>query len=328
MITRSMILTLLAALALNVAACRATQGREEGSGQAESTAKGAHRASSGEHAGEKGEHEEAHVRLSPEQMTAFEVTVTEAGPGTVDLGLELPCEVHPNGDRLAHIVPRFPGIVKDVRKTIGDVVHAGDVLAVIESSESLAPYQLSTLMDGTIIEKHLTRGEAVDREKQVFAIADLSAVWVDCSVFQKDLGRVSVGRRVRVSAGIDAPDAEGEISYITPVVDQPTRTATARVVLENTEGLWRPGMFVAVRVLAPASVAIAVPHGAVQTIGPERVVFVEAEDGFVPRPVKTGRSGGDRVEILSGLAPGERYVAANAFLLKAELGKGSAEHED
>ncbi len=279
---------------------------------------------------EEGGHDddEGGVQLTERQMAEFGVTVSVAGPGVVDMGVELPCEVRPNGDRLAHIVPRFPGIVTDVRKSIGDAVRTGDVLAVIESSDSLTPYSLTTLIDGTVIEKHLTKGEAVDRDKQAFAIADLSSVWVDCSVFQKDLDRVSIGKAVRVSAGDDDDAADGIVSYLTPVVDQPTRTATARTVLENADGRWRPGMFVSVRVLEPVSVALAVAHSSLQTLGADRVVFVEqGEGGFLPRPVALGRSGATEVEVVSGLEPGERYVATNSFLLKAELGKGSAEHE-
>lgn len=318
---RSLSLPLVLALVVTGAACRrsADEARPEAAHE-EATEHGARH----DHDDEAG----GRVRLTADQMREFGVAVATAGPGTVDLGLELPGEVRPNDDRLAHIVPRFPGIVKEVRKSIGDTVRAGDVLAVVESSESLATYQLTTLMDGTIIEKHLTRGEAVDREKQAFAIADLSTVWIDCSVFQKDLDRVGVGKRVRVAAGANGPEAEGTISYVTPVVDQPTRTATARAVLGNQDGRWRPGMFVTVRVLAPIDVAVAVLHAALQTLGPGQVVFVETDAGFAPRPVKVGRAGGKYAEIVSGLAAGERYVSANAFLVKAELGKGSAEHAD
>jgi len=215
-----------------------------------------------------------------------------------------------------------------VRKTIGDSVRTGDVLAIIESSESLTPYQLTTLIDGTVIDKHLTKGEAVDRDKQAFAIADLSSVWVDCSVFQKDLDRVSIGKAVRVTAGGDDAAASGVISYLTPVVDQPTRTATARTVLVNVDGRWRPGMFVSMRVLDPIPVSLTVPHSSLQTLGSEQVVFVDDGDrGFAPRPVELGRRGATEIEVVSGLRPGERYVATNSFLLKAELGKSSAEHD-
>ena len=279
-----------------------------------------------------GEHgdEEAHageVHVSAEQKDRFGIAVKVVGPGELDVGMDLPGEVRSDGNRVAHIVPRFPGIVREVNKNIGDSVKAGDVLAIIESSESLAPYPLTARLEGTIIEKHLTRGEAVGREKEVFVVADLSSVWIDASVFQKDLSQLRVGQPALVSGGEGATTAEGVVSYITPLVDAPTRTATARVVLRNDDGQWRPGMFVTVRALEPVQAPLVVPHAAVQNMDGKSVVFVETDDGFAIRPVTLGRAGATQTEVLGGLEPGERYAATNTFLLKAEAGKGSAEHE-
>lgn len=268
------------------------------------------------------------VRLTPEQLAAFGVTVLPAGPGRIDRGLELLGEVRPNGDRLAHIVPRFPGIVRDVRRSVGDDVRADDLLATVESNASLAPYEMRTRLDGTIIERDLTPGEAVDRDKVAFVIADLSSVWVDLAVYQKDLSNLRVGQTVRISGGAGLPDVDGTISYITPIVDEPTRTAAARVVLANPDRAWRPGLFVTARTLDPVEAAVVVPQTAIQTVGGRAVVFVEMDAGFVPRPVVVGRSGRSAVEILDGLAAGERLVTFNAFLLKAELGKSEAGQED
>jgi cobalt-zinc-cadmium efflux system membrane fusion protein len=280
----------------------------------------------GEHAGE-GEPAEDLVRVAPAQLERLGITVQEARPGTIDSFSELPGEVRPNGDSLAHVVPRYPGIVREVRKTVGDSVRAGEVLAVVESSESLATYQLTAAIDGVVIDKHLTRGEAIDRETGAFLVADLRNVWVDLAVYQKDLDNVSRGQAVRISAGKEVPPADGTISYITPTVDAPTRTATARVVLSNVDGHWRPGMFITARVLAPVQARLVVPLSAIQTFEGSPVVFVETPDGFIPRPVTLGVRGETQVAVLSGLAPGERYVTNKSFLLKAELGKGEAEHE-
>ena len=284
-------------------------------------------------AGEEGhEHGEGHseegvLRLSPEQRDAAGITVVEAGPGAIDSGVALLGEIRPNGDRLAHIVPRFPGIVREVRKNVGDKVRHGDVLAVIESSESLSRYEIKTLIEGVVLEKHVTLGEAADREKQTFMIADLSSVWVELSVYQKDLQNVRVGQTVRISVSDDRAPAEGVISYVTPSVDPLTRTATARAVLENKDGAWPPGMFVKARVVSTGIAEVAIPHSALQRVEGETVVFVETDEGFKPRPVQVGREGDRVVEVLSGLEVGERLVADNAFLLKAELGKSEAEHE-
>lgn len=272
-------------------------------------------------------HESERVRLTGGQLAYFGVTVTPAGPGAVDFRIQLPGEIRPNEDHVAHIVPRFPGIVRDVYKSVGESVQAGDVLAVIESSESLVPYELKTLIGGTIIEKHLTRGEAVDRGRQAFVIADLTTVWADLGVYQKDLPHLHTGQAVHIAGGPGLPEATGTISYVTPVVNQPTRMATARVVLQNPDGIWRPGMFVTAHVLDPAPAEIVVPRSAIQVVAQAPVVFVETGDGFEPRPITIGRAGDTHVEILAGLRPTERFVATNSFLLKAELGKSEAEHE-
>ena len=273
------------------------------------------------HAGE--EHAEEVVRLAKEVLDEFEVRVETAGPGPIVESVTLPAEVRPNQDRLAHISPRFPGIVQDVRKQIGDVVRAGEVLAVVESSESLAPYSLKTLIDGVVIAKHVTRGEPVSQGTECFVVADLSTVWVDLGVSQKHLPRLRVGQPVVVSAGHGLPEAQGVLSYVAPVVDEETRTAIARVVLPNPEGVWRPGLFVTARVeIERAEVPVAVPETALQMVEGETAIFVETGEGFVARPVVLGRRGDGLVEIRSGLAPNERYVARGGFTLKAELARG------
>jgi membrane fusion protein, heavy metal efflux system len=272
------------------------------------------------------DHGHAHVRVTPEQMARYDITVAVAGPATVEHVLELPGEVRANADRVAHVVPRFPGIAKDVRRNVGDTVGAGDVLAIIESSQSLAPYELRTLIGGTITEKHITRGELVDGDQPAFVVADLGSVWVDVSVYQQHLGGVHLDDPVRISAGAGVAEGEGRVSYITPAVDPATRTAVARVVLPNPDGRWRPGLFVSARVLHPADAALAVPKTAIQTYEGRDVVFVEEDGTFAPRPITIGRGGERNVEVLSGLRPGERYAATNTFLLKAELGKGAVEH--
>jgi cobalt-zinc-cadmium efflux system membrane fusion protein len=280
------------------------------------------------HDGAEGAHRES-IRLSADELGQHGVSIAVAGPGTIDASIELSGVVRPNGDRLAHIVPRFPGIVREVRRTIGDSVKAGEVLAVVESSGSLARYELQTMIDGLVIERHLTLGEAVDADTQVFVVADLRNVWVDLSAFQKDLPRVRVGQTVRITADhfVDEKSkVEAKITYVTPVVDEATRTTIVRALLPNPTGSWRPGMFVTGALLDPSAVAVAVPEAALQTINGRPTVFVATDEGFEPRPVGIGRRGETLAEIVSGLKAGERYAVAGTFLLKAELGKGEDEH--
>lgn len=267
------------------------------------------------------------LELTADQRRALGIETAKVAPGPIDSGIELLGEVHPNGDGLAHIVPRFAGIVRDVRRSAGDAVRSGDVLAVIESSDSLAPYELKTLTDGVVLTRHLTRGEAVDREKEAFVIADLSTVWVDLSVYQKDLGVVRVGQAVRIHSVHGGPDAEGTISYITPAVDQTTRTAVARVVLANPGRVWLPGMFVTGHTLDERQAPMVVPRTAIQSLEGSPTVFALTDHGFAARPVLLGQEGENLVEIVRGVSSGDEIAVTNTFLLKAELAKGEAEHE-
>ncbi len=270
------------------------------------------------------EHQEDIIILSADEMQEFNIQVTEAGPGKIVLVRTLPGEVKVNGNRIAHIVPRYSGIVTGVRVHVGDDVREGQVLAVVEGDESLAPYEMTTFIAGTIIEKHMTLGEPVSRENEGFVVADLSTVWIDITVYLRDLDLIKVGNETTVRAGSKAGTVSGKISYVTPVVDEHTRTATARMVVDNPDGYWRPGMFIMAEIkTGDFEAEIVVPSSAVHTLDGQSVVFVEEHGGFEPRHVDIGRTGNDRMEIVSGLEPGERYVSMGGFTLKAELGKDS-----
>jgi cobalt-zinc-cadmium efflux system membrane fusion protein len=270
------------------------------------------------------EHEEDLIILSPAEMEEFNIQVAEAGPGVIVLTRSLPGEVKVNGNRIAHIVPRYSGIVTEVRVQVGDDVREGQVLAVVEGDESLAPYEMTTFIAGTIIEKHMTLGEPVSRENVSFVVADLSTVWIDITVYLRDLDMIKVGGKTTVRAGSKGGTVSGKISYVTPVVDEHTRTATARMVVDNPNGYWRPGMFIMAEIRTGEFTAeVVVPASAVHTLDGQSVVFVEEHEGFEPRPVKIGRKGSERMEIVSGLESGERYVSIGGFTLKAELGKDS-----
>ena len=118
------------------------------------------------------------------------------------------------------------------------------------------------------------------------------------------------------------------MAYVGSLLGEQTRTAKARVALANPDRAWRPGLFVSVDVLSglAAAAAVTVMADAIQTVEDKPVVFVKVAGGFRAQPVVPGRSDGKLTEILKGLAAGAQYAAAGSFVLKAELGKDSAEH--
>ena len=189
-------------------------------------------------------------------------------------------------------------------------------------------YELRAPLAGMVVEKHLTVGESVTDSTASFTVSDLRSVWAEISVAAPQLPDVRMGAPVVVRATAFDSQAEGRIAYVGVLIGAQTRTAPARVALANPQGVWRPGLFVEVQVLAGESpVAVAVDAKAIQRPdGKESVVFVPAEGGYQAQVVQLGATDGKTTEVTSGLKAGQRYVKEGSFLLRAELGKASAEH--
>lgn len=191
-----------------------------------------------------------------------------------------------------------------------------------QPEHALVHFELKAPIAGTIIEKHISQGEAIAADAEAFIIANLTSVWVDLNVYQKDLDLVFEGQQVSIVSSGGQLKAGGIIQYVRPIVGEETRTAIARIVLANPDGRWRPGLFVNGTVAVDAAtVALLVPRSAVINLEGESVVFVEEEGGFEARHVTLGKASETHVEVVSGLSEGEKYVAKGGFALKAELGK-------
>jgi membrane fusion protein, heavy metal efflux system len=196
------------------------------------------------------------------------------------------------------------------------------------TGRGLTRYELKAQFDGTVIKKNIAVGEAIKEDADIFAIADLCTVWVEVTIYAKDLNVVKVGQNVTVRSKVLGLEADGVLEYLGPLVGEQTRTARGRVVVQNPEGRWRPGLFVTIEIVQEeVSVPVAVSVDAIQTYRDWSVVFVQYGDLFEVRPLELGRNDGKWVEVLHGLLPGERYVARNSFILKADLGKAGATHE-
>lgn len=275
-----------------------------------------------EHEEEKGE-----VALSPEQITAAGITLVQAGPAQIRETLPLYGVVAPNAERTRAVAARFPGAIRDVATKIGDTVREGETLATIEANESLQTYVVTAPLSGVIITRNANPGEQTG-DKTLFTVADLSTVWIELSLFPRDVAKVRVGQDVRVKNTEAGLEASGKVVYVAAFGQAANQTLTARVLLDNPERRWSPGLYVTTEVtLTDTAAPLAIRKEAVQTLEGRSVVFVQDEDGgFVPHEVTLGRSDGEFAEVLTGLKAGDTYAAANSFIIKAELGKGSAEH--
>jgi len=191
----------------------------------------------------------------------------------------------------------------------------------------LTHYLIRAPFDGVVIRKHLSHGEWVKEDAEIYMIADLSSVWVDITVYAKDLGSVRIGQEATVKADSNGFTGVGRVSYVGPLVGEDSRTAKARLVLPNSEGLWRPGLFAKIEVVQHnESPPMVVRCEAIQTYRNRPVVFVQHDDQYEACPVTVGRTDGKFTEIVKGLSAGERYVSKNSYVLKAELGKAGMSH--
>jgi cobalt-zinc-cadmium efflux system membrane fusion protein len=200
-----------------------------------------------------------------------------------------------------------------------DLIHLS-----FDKDERFTHYEMVAPFDGSIIKKHVVLGEMLKDDAEAFVVADLGSVWIQLTAYQKDLPFLRVGQRVHIAADQSGKETTATVDYISLTVDETTRAASARIVLPNPDGRWRPGSFVTGRIdVERLEVALLVPRSALQRIENQFVVFIETAEGFEPQPVQIGRTNQTHAEILAGLSPGQRYVAQGAFTLKAQLSKGA-----
>ncbi len=272
--------------------------------------------------------EEGHLELSPEIMKQFGIKVLEAGPAKLNVSFTLTGKLVPHEDRVAHVTPRYPGVVREVRKRLGDAVARGETVAVVENNQTLQPYEVKAQIPGTVVRRHATVGESVTDASTLFDVADYSELFADFYVFPDDYSKVRLGQRVIIRVQ-NQRASESAISFLSPVTDAETQSRFVRAVLPNAAADYQAGMFVTGDVvLEESEVGVSVENSALRTSEGKTVVFVEEEPGrFEARPVVTGRQDKDRAEILKGLAAGTKYAGGNTFILQADLEKGEAEHE-
>ncbi|NEW91106.1 divalent metal ion exporter adaptor subunit IhpB [Rhodopseudomonas sp. BR0M22] len=275
-----------------------------------------------------GHDEEGKVEMSDAKVAASGIEIRTAQAETLHESLVLNGILQPNQETLVQVTPRFPGVVREIKKRIGDAVEKGELLARIESNQSLSVYEMRAPISGTVIDRQISLGEYASEQKPAFIVADVSTVWVDFSVYRRDLPRVRIGDKVLIDVADGGKPIEASLSYISPVGSSDTQSALARAVVANDGLRLRTGLFVSARLILSAKpVALAIRASAIQTVENRNVVFVRSGDDFEVRDVQLGARDAENVEIISGLKAGERYAAANSFVVKAELGKGSASHE-
>ena len=259
-----------------------------------------------------------------------EISFIPAGPQEITDTVSLLGEISLNEETLVHVKPRFAGTVKSVLKRQGDQVSAGDVLAVIQSNESLAAYQIKSETGGKVIGRNIVVGEFIKDDQEVFTIADLSKVWANAAAYESSISKLKVGMPVTIKSQTRQLEQKSSINYLDAFLIKPSRSQNVRITLENSNFEWIPGMFINASVITEKhTVSCAISTTALNTIDNKSSVFVktkkDGKEGFEVREVTVGRSDSHFSEIIKGVSQGELVATENSFVLKAELEKGSAD---
>jgi len=274
------------------------------------------------------EERSASVEVDAETARAMGIVVATAAPARIQEAVVLHGRVEPDGDRTAHVTPRFPGIALEARKRLGDAVAKDEVVAVVESNESLRPYELRSRIAGTVIAKDVVPGEFVASDAAIYVVSDLARVWVDLQAHRRDFERLAVGQRVAIEDAEGGAPIEARVAYLSPIGAADSQSLLARAVVENADGRLRPGLFVTARVtVREVEAPVAVRSEALQRMDDAIVVFRADGDRYEAQPVEVGAADAEWTEIRAGLGAGDAYAASGSFVLKADVGKSASGHD-
>lgn len=279
---------------------------------------------------EEAGHPEA-IHLSQATQQELGITVLPAELKLLEQTLQVTGQIAQDTDRLAHVNAPDTGTVQQLLVTVGQRVEAQMPVAVVVSNPHQSTLQVIAPRAGLVLGVHTNVGASVDQLTSLLTIADLSQVWATFDVYEQDVALVQVGQRLETQS-VAYPDRvfPGKVVFVSPQVDQHTRTIKVRAQIDNADYALKLGMFVTGLLYIPtAEETLVVPHAAIQRMDGTILVFVQtAPETFVPRDVRIGQESRAGVQILEGLSAGEPVVASGSFHLKAELLKETLGEEE
>ena len=270
---------------------------------------------------------EGRTRISAAAAEAGGIVIEAAGPATIGEIREVQGIVQLAPSARSEVRAQFPGRVVQVTRAVGDFVRRGQLLARIESSESLQVYPVYAPVSGLIAERNANVGN-VAYDQPLYVITDPQATTVVFNIFPRDLATIRPGQKVTIETLDGQPIVETQLSGYLAEGNPEAGTALMRANLPNRDGRWRPGMALHGRVLVNAvTVPLAVRTEALQRFRDFTVVFANFGEDYEVRMLELGRKSPEWTEVVSGLKPGTRYAAKGAFLIRADVEKSGASHD-
>lgn len=277
----------------------------------------------GEH-GHGGEHgEEQSTRIDDVMAAQVEIKTASASSQLLRQSIVAYGRLTTDAGQISHVRARYSGLIKSVKHTIGDAIKKGDLLAEVESNESLKVYPIQAPISGTVIQRHANTGE-MTQDQVLFSIANFDTLWAEFRIYPSQQSVVKAGQSAHID--VDEREFSGQIQHIIPALDKPYQLA--RVKLDNRSSGLTPGLLVEGQIIVGEfRVDLAVEKAAIQTLNEQPGVFVKNASEYGFAPLRLGRADDRYVEVLSGLNPGQSYVSKNSYLIKADIEKSEAEHE-
>lgn len=255
------------------------------------------------------------------------IEIETVGPVTISQTREVQGIVQLATTARSEVRGQFPGRIVQVTKAVGDYVSKGQLLARIESSESLQIYPVYAPVSGVVAERTANVGN-VTFDQPLYVITDPGQTTVVFNVFPRDLSTIRPGQKVVIETLDGQLVAEATLSGYLPEGNAAAGTALMRASLPNRDGKWRPGMALQGRVTVSAfTVPLAVRTEALQRFRDFTVVFANFGDDYEVRMLELGRKTPEWTEVLSGIKAGTRYATKGAFLIRADIEKSGASHD-
>jgi cobalt-zinc-cadmium efflux system membrane fusion protein len=277
-----------------------------------------------DHEEEDGHGEENSTKINDSMAQKVGIEVAQTGSQTLHQTFTTYGRLTTAPENTSHVRARFPGIVRSVAFNIGDKVKEGELLAVIESNESLKRYDVRAPIGGTIIQRHANKGE-MTQEQVLFSISSFESLWANLRIFSTQQELINIGQPIHVTAGEKRIDSR--ISHILPA-EEDSPYLIVRAKINNTKNNWFPGLMVEGKIVINEFEApLAVKNSALQTMGERTGIFIKEHDDYRFSPLVLGRSDNEFTEVLSGVQRSTKYVIANSYLIKADIEKSEAEHE-
>ena len=255
------------------------------------------------------------------------IGIETVGPATISDIREVEGVVQLATSARSEIRAQFPGRVMLVTKAVGDYVKKGQLLARIESRESLQIYPVYSTASGVVAERNANIGN-VAIDQPIYVITDPGQTTVVFNIFPRDLGTIRPGQKIDIETLDGQPIASSVLGGYLPEGNAAAGTALVRANLPNRDGRWRPGMALHGRVTVNAvTVPLAVRTEALQRFREFTVVFANFGEDYEVRMLELGRKTPEWTEVLSGIKLGTRYVAKGAFLIRQDIEKSGASHD-